>query len=222
MGQDPETQNMIIAVDGPAASGKGTLATGLARHYSLPHLDTGLLYRAVGLAVADVIDAPDLEIRAIAAARALDATQLTDIAALTAAETGVLASKIAVIGEVRSALFDYQRSFALQPGGAVLDGRDIGTKICPDADVKLFIQADSKARMERRARQLEKRGAEVDRYALYHQIEERDARDALNPHGGFYKAEDAHLLDTTLLDIEAALRAAIEIVDRTMALKAGG
>jgi cytidylate kinase len=213
---------MIIAVDGPAASGKGTLATGLAHHYSLPHLDTGLLYRAVGLAMADVIDAPDLEIRAIAAARALDATQLTDIAALTAAETGVLASKIAVIGEVRSALFDYQRSFALQPGGAVLDGRDIGTKICPDADVKLFIQADSKARMERRARQLEKRGAEVDRYALYHQIEERDARDALNPHGGFYKAEDAHLLDTTLLDIEAALRAAIEIVDRTMALKAGG
>ncbi len=212
---------MIIAVDGPAASGKGTLASGLAAHYRLPHLDTGLLYRAVGLAVADAIDAPDLEARAIAAARALDARQLTDMAALTAAETGVLASKVAVIAEVRMALFDYQRSFALQPGGAVLDGRDIGTKICPDADVKLFIQADSKARMERRARQLEARGVAVDRYALYHQIEERDARDALNPHGGFYKAEDAHLLDTTLLGIEAALRAAIEIVDRTMALKAG-
>ena len=104
----------------------------------------------------------------------------------------------------------------------MLDGRDIGTKICPDADVKLFIQADSKARMERRARQLEKRGVVVDRYALYHQIEERDARDMLNPHGGFYKADDAHLLDTTLMGIEAALRAAIEIVDRTMALKAGG
>ncbi len=212
---------MIIAVDGPAASGKGTLASGLAAHYRLPHLDTGLLYRAVGLAVADAIDAPDLEARAIAAASALDARQLTDMAALTAAETGVLASKVAVIAEVRKALFDYQRSFALQPGGAVLDGRDIGTKICPDADVKLFIQADSKARMERRARQLEARGVAVDRYALYHQIEERDARDALNPHGGFYKAEDAHLLDTTLLGIEAALRAAIEIVDRTMALKAG-
>jgi len=213
---------MIIAVDGPAASGKGTLAAGLARHYRLPHLDTGLLYRAVGLAVSGKVDGPDMEAAAIAAARGLDATQLTDLEALTSAETGVLASKVAVIAEVRAALFDFQRNFALQPGGAVLDGRDIGTKICPDADVKLFIQADSKARMERRARQLEQRGNAVDRYALFHQIEERDARDMLNPHGGFYKAEDAHLLDTTLLDIETALRAAIEIVDRVMALKAGG
>jgi len=133
----------------------------------------------------------------------------------------VWASKVAVIGPVRAALLDYQRRFAAQTSGAVLDGRDIGTKICPQAEVKLFIVADSKARMERRARQLEKRGLEVDRYALFHQIEERDARDRDNPHGGFYKADDAHLLDTTLLDIEAALRAAIAIVDRTMALKAG-
>lgn len=213
---------MIIAVDGPAASGKGTLATGLARHYGLPHLDTGLLYRAVGLAVGEREDGPEFERAAIAAARALDAAHLSDIEALTSAETGVLASRVAVIAEVRAALFAFQRDFATQPGGAVLDGRDIGTKICPDADVKLFIQADSKARMERRAKQLEQRGVVVDRYALYHQIEERDARDMLNPHGGFYKADDAHLLDTTLLDIEAALRAAIEIVDRTMALKAGG
>ncbi|NMA98513.1 MAG: (d)CMP kinase [Phyllobacteriaceae bacterium] len=213
---------MIIAVDGPAASGKGTLATGLAKHYGLPCLDTGLLYRAVGLAVADAVEGPQFEAAAIRAAEALDANALGDLEALTSAETGVLASKVAVIGEVRAALFDFQRNFALQPGGAVLDGRDIGTKICPDADVKLFIQADSKARMERRARQLEARGVEVDRYALFHQIEELDARDMLNPHGGFYKAEDAHLLDTTLLDIEAALRAAIAIVDRTMALKAEG
>lgn len=213
---------MIIAVDGPAASGKGTLATGLAKHYGLQCLDTGLLYRAVGLAVADAVEGPEFEAAAIRAAEALDANALGDLEALTSAETGVLASKVAVIGEVRAALFDFQRNFALQPGGAVLDGRDIGTKICPDADVKLFIQADSKARMERRARQLEARGVEVDRYALFHQIEERDARDMLNPHGGFYKAEDAHLLDTTLLDIEAALRAAIAIVDRTMALKAEG
>jgi cytidylate kinase len=213
---------MIIAVDGPAASGKGTLASGLARHYGLPHLDTGLLYRAVGLAVADKEGGPDFETAAIAAARALDAAHLQDLAALTAAQTGVLASKVAVIAQVREALFDFQRSFATQPGGAVLDGRDIGTKICPDADVKLFIQADSKARMERRARQLEMRGLTVDRYALYHQIEERDARDMLNPHGGFYQAEDAHLLDTTQLGIEAALRAAIAIVDRIMALKAEG
>lgn len=208
---------MIIAVDGPAASGKGTLAAGLARHYGLPHLDTGLLYRAVGLAVAKVPEGEGFEDAAIAAAQALDASHLTDIDALTAADTGVLASKVAVIAGVRTALFDYQRRFATQPGGAVLDGRDIGTKIAPDADAKLFIQADSKARMERRARQLEGRGLVVDRYALYHQIEERDARDMANPNGGFYKANDAHLLDTTLLGIEAALNAAIAIVDGTKA-----
>jgi cytidylate kinase len=213
---------MIIAVDGPAASGKGTLAAGLAAHYGLPHLDTGLLYRAVGLAVQGLEQGQDFVARAIAAARTLDAGTLGDRDALTTAEAGAMASKVAVIAEVRVALFAFQRDFATRPGGAVLDGRDIGTKICPDADVKLFIQADSKARMERRARQLEGRGQVVDRYALYHQIEERDARDMLNPHGGFYKAADAHLLDTTQLSIEASLRAAIAIVDRTMALKAGG
>jgi len=212
---------MIIAVDGPAASGKGTLASGLARHYGLPNLDTGLLYRAVGKAVADHEGAEDFEARAVAAAQSLDAAHLRDIDGLTSAAAGNLASKVAVIGAVRKALFDYQRNFATQPGGAVLDGRDIGTVICPEADVKLFIQADSKARMERRARQLEARGAAVDRYALYHQIEERDARDMANPNGGFYKADDAHLLDTTLLDIEAALRAAIAIVDGVIARKAG-
>jgi cytidylate kinase len=211
---------MIIAVDGPAASGKGTLAQGLARHYGLPHLDTGLLYRAVGLAVREAVDTPEFEERAIAAARALDAAHLTDLDALTTAEASVLASKVAVINEVRQAMRQYQRDFAHQPGGAVLDGRDIGTVVCPDADVKLFIEADSKARMERRARQFEARGLPVDRYALYHQIEERDARDRANPHGGFYKAADAHLLDTTRLDIEAALRAAVAIVDGVMAGKA--
>lgn len=212
---------MIIAVDGPAASGKGTLAAGLARHYQLPHLDTGLLYRAVGWAMRDEPDGPDFEARAIAAAQSLDAAHLGNLEALTSANTGILASRVAVIGEVRVAMRQYQRDFARQPGGAVLDGRDIGTVICPDADAKLFIVADSKVRMERRARQLEQRGLPVDRYALYHQIEERDARDMANPHGGFYKADDAHLLDTTLLDIEASLRAAIAIVDGTMARKAG-
>jgi cytidylate kinase len=217
----PQESAMIIAVDGPAASGKGTLALGLARHFGLPHLDTGLLYRAVGLASEAFEDTSEFENRAISAARALDPSQLSDIDSLTSGKAGTLASKVAVIAEVRQALFDFQRSFALQPGGAVLDGRDIGTKICPDADVKLFIQADSKARMERRARQFEGRGEVVDRYALFHQIEERDARDMLNPNGGFYKAQDAHLLDTTQLSIEAALRAAIAIVDEAQALKAG-
>jgi cytidylate kinase len=211
---------MIIAVDGPAASGKGTLASGLARHYNLPHLDTGLLYRAVGRAVEQYENSPEFELRAIAAAQTLDEHDI-EPEFLLSAKIGNLASKVAVIGAVRHALFDYQREFAAQEGGAVLDGRDIGTVIAPDADVKLFIQADSKARMERRARQLEARGQVVDRYALYHQIEERDARDMANPNGGFYKAEDAYLLDTTLLDIEAALRAAIAIVDGTMARKAG-
>ncbi|UJW84562.1 (d)CMP kinase [Devosia sp. SL43] len=211
---------MIIAVDGPAASGKGTLASGLARHYNLPYLDTGLLYRAVGRAVEQYENDPEFEQRAIAAAQTLDENDI-EPEFLLSSKIGNLASKVAVIGAVRHALFDYQREFAGQDGGAVLDGRDIGTVIAPEADVKLFIQADSKARMERRARQLEARGQVVDRYALYHQIEERDARDMANPHGGFYKADDAHLLDTTLLDIEAALRAAVAIVDRTMALKAG-
>jgi cytidylate kinase len=211
---------MIIAVDGPAASGKGTLAAGLARHYGLPHLDTGLLYRAVGWAAREAAGTPDFEARAIAVAKALDAAHLTDREALTGAEAGSLASKVAVFGDVRRALRQFQQDFARQPGGAVLDGRDIGTVICPDADIKLFIEADSKSRMERRARQLELSGQPVDRYALYHQIEERDARDRANPNGGFYPAADAHLLDTTRLDIDAALRAAVAIVDGVLAGKA--
>jgi len=210
---------VIIAVDGPAASGKGTLAQGLARHYGLPHLDTGLLYRAVGLKVRDAVDTSAFEALAIAAARSLDAAHLTDLDQLTSADASILASKVAVIAEVRTALRQFQRDFAAQPGGAVIDGRDIGTVVCPEADVKLFIEADSKARMERRARQFEQKGQVVDRYALYHQIEERDARDRANPHGGFYPAPDAHLLDTTRLDIEAALRAAVAIVDGAMAQK---
>jgi cytidylate kinase len=213
---------MIIAVDGPAASGKGTLAAGLARHYGLPHLDTGLLYRAVGVAVAAHEQLADFSTAAIAAARGLDFQIMNrDPAPLQTAEAGALASKVATIPEVRQALFRLQREFALQPGGAVLDGRDIGTQIAPEAEVKLSIQADSKARMERRARQLEARGLPVDRYALYHQIEERDARDMANPTGGFYPAPDAHLLDTTLMDIEAAFRAAVAIVDGTMARRVG-
>jgi cytidylate kinase len=140
---------------------------------------------------------------------------------LQSSEAGSLASQVAVIAEVREAMRQFQRDFAHQPGGAVLDGRDIGTVICPDADVKLFIEADPKARMERRARQFEARGQEVNRYELYHQIVERDARDRANPNGAFYRARDAHLLDTTNLDIEAALRAAIAIVEAAIARKAG-
>lgn len=210
---------MIIAVDGPAASGKGTLAGGLAGTFRLPHLDTGLLYRAVGLAAAPWEGSDDFEARAIAAAAALDAGHL-DPALLVTQKAGNLASKVAVIKPVRQALYQFQRTFAERPGGAVLDGRDIGTLICPDADVKLFILADPRARAERRARQFESRGLAVDREALYSQIEERDRRDRNNPNGGFFPAPDAHLLDTTELDIEAALRAAVRIVENAMARKA--
>jgi cytidylate kinase len=149
----------------------------------------------------------------------IDLTGL-DRSVLAAHAIGEAASKIAVMPEVRRALVEAQRAFSRKQPGTVLDGRDIGTVVCPDAEVKLFIEADSKSRMERRARQFEARGRVVDRYALYHQIEERDARDSANPNGGFYPAADAHLLDTTLLDIEAALRAAVAIVDGVMAGKA--
>ena len=211
---------MIVAIDGPAASGKGTLARLLAAHFGYHHLDSGLLYRAVGLAVRHLDGRPDFEQAAIRAAHSLKAAEVTPRSELVSAEAGSLASKVAVIAEVRVALRQFQRDFAARPGGAVLDGRDIGTVVCPHADVKLFIEADSKARMERRARQFEARGLPVDRYALYHQIEERDARDRANPNGAFYPASDAHLLDTTRLDIEAALRAAITIVDGAIARKA--
>lgn len=211
---------MIIAVDGPAASGKGTLAAGLAAHYRLPCLDTGLLYRAVGRAVQDHEGTAEFEARAVAAAETLDPAAL-DPAALSTQRIGDLASRIATIAGVRQALFRFQRDFALRPGGAVLDGRDIGTRICPEAEVKLFIIADAGARTERRARQFEARGQTVDRDALRRQIEARDARDSANPNGAFYPAADAHLLDTTRLDIEAALRAAIVIVDGVIARKAG-
>lgn len=209
---------MIIAVDGPAASGKGTLAMGLARHFNLPHLDTGLLYRAVGRKVAAYDGLPDFEARAVAAAETLDPEEL-DPEFLMSAEMGVMASKVAVFPGVRKALFAAQRDFAEQPGGAVLDGRDIGTVIAPHADAKLFIVAKAAERAERRARQLEARGTEVDRAQLLRDIEERDARDRNAAHGGFHPADDAHLLDTTNLDIEAAIKAAIAIVEDVTARK---
>ena len=209
---------MIIAVDGPAASGKGTIGAALARHFNLPLLDTGLLYRAVGLAVKAHIDAPDLEARATQAARDLD-VEAIEPEFLMSAEVGVLASKVAVFPGVRQALFAAQRNFATQERGAVLDGRDIGTTIAPEADAKLFIVADARVRAQRRARQLEARGQKVDHDALLAQIEARDARDAGAAHGGFRPAHDAVLLDTTNLDIEAAIKAAITAVEAAIARK---
>ena len=213
---------MIIAVDGPAASGKGTLAKGLARHYGLPHLDTGLLYRAVGHGrCGNTSMDPDFDAHAIAAAQSLDYDDL-DAEILAGPGMGPLASKVSTISGVREALYEFQREFATRPDGAVLDGRDIGTKIAPDADVKLFIQADSRRRAERRGRQFERRGEAVDLEAIQASIEARDARDRENPYGGFYPAGDAHLLDTTELSIEAALRAAVAIIDGVLARKGRG
>lgn len=209
---------MIIAVDGPAASGKGTLAAALGQHFNLPHLDTGLLYRAVGLEVKAHIDAPDVEARATRAAELLDTTGL-DPEFLLGAEVGILASKVAVFPGVRKALFAAQRDFATQTSGAVLDGRDIGTVIAPEADAKLFIVAQPEIRADRRARQLEARGQTVDRAKLLADIEARDARDKAAPHGGFHPADDAVLLDTTNLDIEAAITAAIAEVEAAIARK---
>lgn len=210
---------MIIAVDGPAASGKGTLAARLADHYGLAHLDTGLLYRGVGLAVIDALDAPDLEARAVAAARELDKTAL-DPLTLGTAEVGLAASKISHFEAVRAALRQYQREFAARPGGAVLDGRDIGTRICPDADVKFYVTASPEVRARRRVAQLAARGIEISETEMLAQLAERDAADKANPAGAFYVAEDAHLLDTTDLSIEAAFRAALAIVEGARAGKA--
>ena len=212
---------MIIAVDGPAASGKGTIAAALGRHFNLPHLDTGLLYRAVGLEVKANIDAPDVEARATRAAQLLDVTGV-DPEFLLGAEVGILASKVAVFPGVRKALFAAQRDFATQSSGAVLDGRDIGTVIAPEADAKLFIVAEASVRADRRARQLEARGQNVDRSRLLADIEARDARDKAAPHGGFHPADDAVLLDTTNLDIEAAITAAIAEVEAAIARKSSG
>lgn len=211
---------MIIAIDGPAASGKGTIATGLARHYGLAHLDTGLLYRAVGLVVFDKLESADLDALAVAAAQNIDTNRL-DPEILGTPEVALAAAKVARIEAVRATLRQFQRDFAMQPGGAVLDGRDIATRICPDAEAKLFITASPQARAYRRTTQLHKRGMAADEAEILAQIIARDESDTSNPAGAFYLADDAHLLDTTDLDIEAALRAAVAIVDTAMAGKAG-
>lgn len=209
---------MIIAVDGPAASGKGTLSNGLAEHYNLPHLDTGLLYRAVGNAWSVFEEAPDAICQAVRIARTLDTTNL-DPAVLATPGVGQLASKVAVLPEVRQALLQFQKDFAAQPQGALLDGRDIGSVICPNADVKLYITAEAPIRAERRALQMEGRGMVVDRAEILEGILVRDARDSGREDAPMQIATDAILLDTSQLDIEASLRAAIAIIDSAIASK---
>ena len=202
---------MIIAVDGPAASGKGTIARALARHYGLPHLDTGLLYRAVGVSVERAGGDPADPADALAACD-FDPALLGDSALKTEA-AGRAASLVSVHPPVRAALLDRQRAFAGQPGGAVLDGRDIGTVIAPDADAKLFVTASSKVRAERRFHELERMGAGVAFDAVMADILARDERDAGRSAAPLRQADDADLLDTSDLGIDAAVQRAIALVE---------
>ncbi len=203
---------MIIALDGPAASGKGTLGKRLAAHYGLRHLDTGLLYRAVAKAVLDTGRRPDDIDAAVAAAKALDPLKF-DEKALKGAGVGEAASVVSAIPAVREALFAFQRDFAAQAPGAVLDGRDIGTVICPDADVKIFVTASAEARAARRAKEYATSGQPADLAAVLADIRARDARDMNRAAAPLKQAPDAYLLDTTTLDIDAAIRAAVDIVE---------
>jgi len=204
---------MIIAIDGPAASGKGTLGRRLAAHYGLHHLDTGLIYRAVGQALRDAGHRLDDEERAVAAARALDPARF-DEQALKSHAAGEGASVVSVFPGVRAALLEFQRDFAAKPPGAVLDGRDIGTVICPDADVKIFVVAAPEERARRRAAEMKAGGRTVDEAAILADILKRDARDRSRAVAPLVAAPDAHELDTTHLDVEAAVKAAIGLVER--------
>lgn len=209
---------MIIAVDGPTASGKGTVAKNLADHYGLKRLDTGSLYRAVGLAVLDAGGDPSEATAAVAAAEALDLGAI-DEHRIRSSAVGLAASKVAVIPEVRAVLRRAQQVFASDPKGAVLDGRDIGTVICPDADVKLFVTASLEERTRRRLAELRARGEQISFDDLQAQIAERDDRDIKRKDSPLFQAPDAHLLDTTALSIEAAALAAYDIVDAAIARK---
>lgn len=211
------TQALIIAVDGPAASGKGTIAARLAETYGLPHLDTGLLYRAVGVGVLDAGGSLDDAAAAEAVALKLDAGDLIDTDRLTSGEAGEAASRIAGYPGVRAALLAFQKAFAAQPGGAVLDGRDIGTVIAPDAPAKLFITATPEVRATRRWKQLTARGQDIAFDAMLADIVKRDERDAGRGAAPMVQAEDAVLLDTTDMGIEAAFDAARRIVEAARA-----
>lgn len=206
---------MIIAIDGPAASGKGTLAKRVAAHYGLHHLDTGRLYRAVARDTLAAGGDPSDAGAALAAARALDAKSLDD-PDLRTPELGEAASLVAWHPEVRKTLLAYQRAFARRKPGAVIDGRDIGTIVCPDADVKLFVTATPEERARRRYREFKDDGIDVTEKEVLADILARDARDENRAVAPLRQPEDAVLLDTTNLAIDAAFRAAISLIDAAM------
>lgn len=208
---------LVIAVDGPAASGKGTIAARLAAHYGLPHLDTGLLYRAVGVKVLNDGHSLDDPEAAEAAARSMVPAGLAEDPRLTTGEAGEAASRVAGYPGVRAALLELQQDFAAQEGGAVLDGRDIGTVIAPDAIAKLFVTATAHIRATRRWKQLTARGDDIAFDDMLADILRRDERDAGRGAAPMVKANDAVLLDTTDMDIEAAFDAARRIVEAARA-----
>ncbi len=197
--------SFTIAIDGPAAAGKGTVSKAAAAHFGFAHLDTGLLYRAVGALTLTGMPA-------IEAAQALVAEDLEN-PALRTPEVADAASKVAVIPEVRAALVDFQRAFARRAGGAVLDGRDIGTVICPEAEVKLFVTASAQVRAERRFKELTERGIETAYDAVLADVEARDARDRERATAPLKAAEGAVVIDTSEMDIETAVATAIAHID---------
>ncbi|RUM96564.1 (d)CMP kinase [Pseudaminobacter arsenicus] len=209
---------LVIAIDGPAASGKGTLARRLADYYHLAHLDTGLTYRAVAHLLLARGWPLDDTAHAVEAARLVDLGNL-DRSTLAAHAVGEAASKVAVIPEVRRILVEKQRAFANTPGGAVLDGRDIGTVVCPNADVKLYVTASAEVRAKRRHDEIEANGGQADLGEILADIRRRDERDTGRADSPLKPAVDAHLLDTSEMDIEAAFLAARTIVDDVMATR---
>jgi len=203
---------MIIAVDGPVAAGKGTLARRIAERYGFIYLDTGALYRAVGLLLLQNSQDPNNPELAIIAAQNVSEID-PENPALRNEETGTAASIVAANQDVREALLTYQRDVAKRKPGAVLDGRDIGTVVCPDAPVKLFVTASAEVRAKRRFDELIAKGQTVTEDSVFADLQDRDARDQSRKSAPLVKAGDAHLLDTTKLDIEAALEAACQIID---------
>ncbi len=203
---------MIIAIDGPSASGKGTLAKKLAEHYQLAYLDTGLLYRKVAFDVLEAGEDPANIEAAEKAARNLDLSNVKE-GLLRSSEIAGAASIVAAEPRVRAEILDFQRKFAKNPDGAVLDGRDIGSFVCPDADFKLFVSASPEVRAKRRFLELVAAGYTGTLEQVTREIEARDTRDRNRKVAPLRQAEDAHLLDTSNLDIETAFRTAVEWID---------